>query len=93
MTIRREDGRFGFFDKDGKDFSKELSVTSLSIDADSEKTKCILITVNPNIDMKIDEIEIKFDIHNYIKGIGIQDLKALKTILTNRIKEIDIYQE
>lgn len=78
MQIVKKEKAYQFLDKDGKDFVDVMKVLNMSIEADALKTKCTLTVLDPIIDIKIDEVEIKHDLLKYIKHCSLEELENLR---------------
>ena len=93
MRIVSENGIYKFLDKDGKDFIDEMEAVELKIEATYSETKCIFTTIVRDIDIKVDEVEIKFNLTEHIKTLGIQELEQMKEEIEYKLDILDASQE
>lgn len=88
QIVKKEDeSDYQFLDKAGKDFLEELLVTDIRIDANAHKTICYLTILQPSVDIKIDEVEIRFDFESFLGTCSVKELKKYRDMIAEKLPE------
>lgn len=87
IVKKDRDSSYEVFGNDNKDILKELSITKLKIEADVDKTVCCLTTINPLIDLIVDEFHFELDFEVFLNRCSVVELEKYRDIILEKLSE------